>query len=234
MSRPLKDGLDYFPFDVKMDEKFKALETLHKNDGFVWLVKFWQQAYSRNDGLVDLNGIFGIIHAENCRITIQKQNDIIADCIKIGIIIQQNDGIYTSNGIQKRLQIVNKLRINERERKFSNSFPNGKPYTKGGKESKVKESKVNNTIEHDILKKQTSAFEIAWKEYPRRLGKKQAFKHYCATVNTKEDAQACLEAIDNYKYYLEKNKTEERYIKHGATFFNNWRDYVQNDEENAI
>ena len=33
-------------------------------------------------------------------------------------------------------------------------------------------------------------------------------------------------AVDNYIQYLKDNKTEDKYIKHGSTFFNNWEDYL--------
>jgi hypothetical protein len=123
MARPQKEGLDYFPLDVYFDEKMTALESLHKNDGFAWMIKFWQKAYRTNTGIVDLNGIFGVIQAENSRITTGKQAEIIQDCLKIGLIAEVEPGKYTSNGIQKRISEIIKQRENERKRKFSGSFP---------------------------------------------------------------------------------------------------------------
>ncbi len=147
MARPRKEGLDYFPCDVHFDEKIKAIELLHKNEGLIWILKFWQVAYSTNSGEVNLNGVFGVIHAENCRITTVKQEEIIGNCLEIGLIIQLKDGIYTSNGIQKRLNEIVKDRENERKRKLVGNFPlENKPLMGESKvkESKVKESKVNN------------------------------------------------------------------------------------------
>ena len=91
-----------------------------------------------------------------------------------------------------------------------------------------------NVNDNVLLKQQTNTFEQCWAEYPRRIGKKAAFKHYCASVKTKEDAEACLMAVRNYLDELEQNKTEEKFIKHGSTFFNNWRDYAFNEESSVI
>ena len=39
-------------------------------------------------------------------------------------------------------------------------------------------------------------------------------------------------AIENYKEEIRKNRTEERYILHGSTFFNGrWRDYIADESE---
>ena len=69
--------LDYFPMDVRLDQKVEALESLFGNDGLVWILKFWQTAYQTDDGIVNLGEYFGDISAKNSRITIEKQNEII-------------------------------------------------------------------------------------------------------------------------------------------------------------
>jgi hypothetical protein len=103
MSRPKKDGFDYFPFDVNLDSKFQAIESLFGNDGYVWIVNFWREAYKNNQGIVNLNGILGVLKAKNCRITAEKQKEIISACIDLDMIYEKEPGIYTSHGIQKRI-----------------------------------------------------------------------------------------------------------------------------------
>lgn len=152
MARPRKEGLDYFPLHVHFDEKVRALEMIHKNDGLVWIIKFWQNAYSTNTGEVDLSGIFGVIHAENCRITTGKQSDIIDTCLKLGLITLISESRYTSSGIQKRLDLIVKDREIERKRKLLGSFPaENKPLMPQSKvkERKVKESKINSVTSHE-------------------------------------------------------------------------------------
>ena len=161
MARPRKDGLDYFPLDINFDEKIKALELLHKNDGLVWIIKFWQRAYSTNSGEVNLNGVFGVIQAENCRITPVKQLEIIDNCLEMGLITKVSDNIYTSNGIQKRLNEIVKDRESERKRKLLDSFPaENVPLTGERKEkkSKEKESKEGVADFSEILYQQWNLF----------------------------------------------------------------------------
>jgi phage replication O-like protein O len=69
-------------------------------------------------------------------------------------------------------------------------------------------------------------FESAWKIYPRKEGKKESLKHFNATIKTDNDLNDFLSAINNYIDQIEIKKTELQYIKHGKTFFNNWRDYA--------
>lgn len=69
-------------------------------------------------------------------------------------------------------------------------------------------------------------FEALWKRYPRREGRKQAQKHFKATVKTMKDWLDIQNALDNYLKQLAKNQTELQFTKAGATWFNNWRDYV--------
>jgi hypothetical protein len=136
MARPLKTGLSYFPLDCVLDEKFRSIEAVFKNDGFVWTVKFWQLAYQQPDGCVDFDGIYGVIHPENSRITPGKHLEILSFALKIGLIFKNSHGLYTSTGIQKRISTINKERENDRNRhgnEFSAGKPPGKPPEKGGK-----------------------------------------------------------------------------------------------------
>lgn len=243
MARPQKEGLDYFPLDTVFDEKVVALELLHKNDGLVWIIKFWQKAYNTNNGEVNLNGIFGVIQAENCRITIGKHQEIIKSCLELGLLIEINNGIYTSNGIQKRLDKVVKDRQSDRKRKFSDGFPGVfqvENVRKRG-ESKEKE-KVNKTINTYVdlaidksvssHKKQpnhqiTHEFEAIWARYPKRDGKKAAIKHYNSTVKTEIDRININKALDNYINHIKTNHIQPQFIKNGSTWFNNWRDWLE-------
>lgn len=84
----------------------------------------------------------------------------------------------------------------------------------------------DNVIEKESIKKKkanTSAlqkeFEALWELYPRKNGKKYAFKHYQTARNsgtTFEEVQAGIEA---YKRYIDKTGVEPQYIKMGSSFF---------------
>lgn len=151
MARPKKIGLDYFPVDVNFNDQIQALESVHHNDGLVWLLKFWQAAYKTEYGEVVTSGLFGDILANNSRVTTEKQNKIIEDCLQLGLLIKIKDGIYSSNGVKKRIGHVSKEReyaLNSRKTELlgeqSPNNPQTIPKQRGKvKERKVKERKVN-------------------------------------------------------------------------------------------
>ncbi len=74
----------------------------------------------------------------------------------------------------------------------------------------------------------TFDFDSLWKRYPKRLGKKEALRHFKATVKTDEDWQNINKALDNYLH--SKNvKENTQFIQHGSTWFNNWQDWIELD-----
>lgn len=75
-----------------------------------------------------------------------------------------------------------------------------------------------------------SVFEYLWKDYPNKDGKKQALKSFQSSVKTKADFDDIKKALANYKAHL-KTETWKR-PKNGSTWFNNWRDWV-NWQENG-
>lgn len=94
----------------------------------------------------------------------------------------------------------------------------------------------------------TSDFEEFWSIYPRKADKAQAYKKYKARL---EDGfsheQLCL-AAKNYAEQCRRDRTEDKYIKHGKTFLGEstpFLDYlpknapqtsmeVENDDENPF
>ncbi|MGF7002436.1 hypothetical protein M2149_000812 [Lachnospiraceae bacterium PFB1-21] len=76
-----------------------------------------------------------------------------------------------------------------------------------GKKERRKEGK-NNIYTPD--------FEIVWNLYPRKVDKQKAFKSYEARRKEGFSADELMRAV---KRYSSQCGTEERFIKHGATFF---------------
>lgn len=69
------------------------------------------------------------------------------------------------------------------------------------------------------------AFDAIWNDYPKRLGRKEAFAHFKASVKSEADVSAIRSALANYKKQIEGQ--DRQYIQHGSTWFNNWRDYTE-------
>jgi len=66
-------------------------------------------------------------------------------------------------------------------------------------------------------------FETIWLRYPNRQGKKNARRHFNATVKTEDDWAAINRALDNY---LRSERVKKGFVKNGSTWFNEWQDWV--------
>lgn len=64
----------------------------------------------------------------------------------------------------------------------------------------------------------TSEFEELWQEYPRKVDKAQAYKKYKARLEDGYSHEQLLAAVRNYAAQCKRDRTEDRYIKHGKTF----------------
>ena len=73
-------------------------------------------------------------------------------------------------------------------------------------------------------------FEEIWDTYPDNRGnKKKAWRKWKARRNDGIDNELLLEAAENYRIEIEHERTDKKYIKHGATFYGpdeHWRDYL--------
>lgn len=86
----------------------------------------------------------------------------------------------------------------------------------GANKSNVKPSK----------KDYEQAFEHLWQQYPRKEGKRGAFRHFKASVKNPEDFERVQTALANYKEKIDTERVDPRFVKMGSTFFYNWEDYV--------
>lgn len=87
-------------------------------------------------------------------------------------------------------------------------------------------NKLNNNIYN-------SEFENLWKEYPRKQGKDKALKAYIKFRASGGEVEKVKQGIERYKRYIEANKIEQRYIKHGSTWFAGqcWDDEYEETKE---
>ena len=73
-------------------------------------------------------------------------------------------------------------------------------------------------IKKERNNKYTCAFEEFWQAYPRKKDKGNAFKKFNARLNNGFSEEELIGAAKNYAAECQKNQTEEKYIKHPATF----------------
>lgn len=86
--------------------------------------------------------------------------------------------------------------------------------------------KANGKQNTESENENNNAFEVLWSKYPRKDGKKESLKHYCASVKTADDRLQISQALENYLRHLYESNTEAKYIKTGKVWFNNWRDWI--------
>jgi len=92
------------------------------------------------------------------------------------------------------------------------------------KEDKNVKKEKNKDISFSQSKKEKELlFNEIWKKYPDKDGKKDALRHFNASVNTEDDWKKINIALANY---LQSDRVKNGFIKKGSTFFNGWADWV--------
>lgn len=105
MARPIKAGIDYFPLDVDMDEKFELIEAEYGLTGFGVVVKLFQQIYKKRGYYIEWTDEVALLFAKKLGLGGSAVSEIIASSIKRGMFdrdLYDKYKILTSVGIQKR------------------------------------------------------------------------------------------------------------------------------------
>ena len=102
-------------------------------------------------------------------------------------------------------------------------------YLKNIKEGYLKKIKDNNTSINNTsinIKEYKEKFEELWKMYPNKKGKENAYKSFIKAIKDGTDIEIIKQGIEKYNDYIKNKKIEEKYIKHGSTWFNQkcWED----------
>jgi ribosomal protein S15P/S13E len=69
--------------------------------------------------------------------------------------------------------------------------------------------------------------EAAYKNYPRKMGKKKGMQKLQRQIKTPEQYANLCKAINNYALHCEKSQTDQQYIKHFSTFVGEWEDWIE-------
>lgn len=104
MARQNKQGLDYFPLNVFMDDKIELLEAEHGLSGFAIYIKLLQKIYSEGYfyylGQDEL-----LLTSKRINVDINLINAVVNSCIRRNLfnnVLFEKYKILTSSGIQKR------------------------------------------------------------------------------------------------------------------------------------
>ncbi|MBQ6679502.1 MAG: hypothetical protein IJM76_05710 [Lachnospiraceae bacterium] len=86
----------------------------------------------------------------------------------------------------------------------------------------------------DDIHEPNDGFEAVWAEYPRKKEKGRAYKAYKARIASGWSPEDLLEATMAYAAECRHDHTQDKYIKHGATFFSAttpFADYIHRDKD---
>jgi hypothetical protein len=76
----------------------------------------------------------------------------------------------------------------------------------------------------------SARFEEIWKRYPNKQGKRKSLKSFLNSVRNDTQWAEINGALENYLKHLEANPWKN--AQNGSTWFNNWQEWVQWQEQN--
>lgn len=121
MSRPIKDGVDYFPLDVVMDEKIDLIEAEFGLTGFAVVVKLYQWVYGRGY-YCEWTKEVALLFGKKIGLGGNAVSEIVSASIRRGIFDQtmfEKYGILTSAGIQTRyFEAVSRRKLVNVEKRY--------------------------------------------------------------------------------------------------------------------
>jgi len=104
MARPIKTGLDYFPLDVRNDDKLDLIEAEFGITGFGIVIKLYRKIYE-NSYYYEWGEDQLLLFKKRVNVDINAINDVINACFRRNLFNKKmfdNYKILTSSGIQKR------------------------------------------------------------------------------------------------------------------------------------
>lgn len=122
---------------------------------------------------------------------------------KYSIVTIVNWDLYQSGEHQNEQQMSNKRATNEQQMSTNKNVKN---------------------VKNEKKEEYTPEFESFWSEYPRKKEKKRAYSLFIKRAK-EEPTDTLIISAKNYAADCSKNNTEERYIKHPATFLSDKLDY---------
>jgi hypothetical protein len=139
-----------------------------------------------------------------------------------------------SKQVDKRIIKVNPIGENAHTPRRKRLDPLGEnAYTPLGENAEDNNTSFINTINNTSNKRNIGEkslekeFELLWKIYPRKMGKKKAFDSFKKARKVKKVPYEIIEnGLYRYLRHIEDQGLEEQYIQHGSTWFNQekWQD----------
>jgi hypothetical protein len=115
MARPKKEGLEYFPLDVDIDQDDKVIVVVAKHGmlGFGIIIKLMMEIY-KNGYYYEWTEKEQLIFSSRINVDINTALEVVNDCIKWGFFhnkMFKDHSILTSKGIQERFLLATTRRV---------------------------------------------------------------------------------------------------------------------------
>lgn len=101
----MKSGLEYFPLNVNLDDKFALIEAQFGLKGFGVVVKLYQKIYGECGYYLEWTEDISLLFSQRIGLDCSLVSDIVSASIKRGIFdadLFAKYGVLTSRGIQER------------------------------------------------------------------------------------------------------------------------------------
>lgn len=204
----------YFPHDynARNDEKIVKLIRLKGAIGYGHYWMIIEMLYEAGGVMrLDCDGI-GYALRTHC--------DDVKDLLYNYDLFELNDTHFTSKRVQENLRKrVEKSEIG-RVSALKRWVPIANPLGSSCEPNAIKERKRKD------IKALSDLFELVWSQYPSKIGKKAAMRHFNASIKTEQDQKDILIALENYTQ--SDVVVKKGYIQNGSTWFNNWHDWIIN------
>jgi uncharacterized protein YdaU (DUF1376 family) len=210
----------WFPFYLNDYAADTVLLSLEEHGAYILLMSF----YWNEEGEVYASaGAIAYELHKVCRCTTD------AECYAVDHVINKYftvvDGKYVNHRLDKELAksaSISASRVKAAKAKHAK----GSASAGASAEQVHTQSQSQSQSHKDLLKTLSDSFEKLWSEYPNKTGKKEALRHFNASVKTVEDLQKIWKAINNYMNHLLQPQNSFKQFQNGSTWFNNWRDWV--------
>lgn len=191
-----------------------------QNEALGMLVKFWLWGINnaKKDGRID--GADESDIEEIINIGISKDVDP-EEAVKAMIDTQwidlEEDGLYIHDWEEWQGHWYKAIesREKDKERKRRERAAKKEAQKKVTEKNEEKDIRKENANE---ASKYSSNFEKFWLEYPRKIGKGEAYKKYNARIKDGWKPEELEKAARNYADKCARDHTEKQYIKHGKNF----------------
>src|SRR5690625_320213 len=238
MARPTKQGVDYFPLDVHLDDKFKFIEIKYKLEGFAILIKLMQRIYSQGYWCM-WTADEQLLFSDEVKADFALVQNVVNEYLKRDVFSKElydSYNILTSTGIQTRYKEIVRRRkevevteeyllidgISKVTDDINPSTSKHDEYNKGTPseqdDGKSTQSKLNKTKQKED--KYSAEFEEFWSVYPKKADKGKSYKSF-KSKRKKHSLEVMIEGAKRYAKQIKKYGTEKRFIKNGSTFLNN-------------